>query len=154
MLVAASAALAPELPDHTRTHDEMSQRAIHKYVEVHNIQELPYVPVHDVSYRHIPTPELVSDAMQLARGPQGNGGLFIGWAHNRLPSEQAVYFSTLVRPDDPLGHRMGLIEKIALVLWRKARFSTAATMINIDTIQDMGAQWDFQPLEHVFTRTY
>ena len=128
------------------TPGDVFDAALARYIAIHHNQDVLFEP-HPVDlehYRRMHIPNLQSEALRLG---QERGVLYIGRTQDRLPSTHAVYFSTLIRPTDQLGHDMNLGNKVALALWRKGL--QGLELLDIDAFTNHGVEWPLKPFRRV-----
>ena len=96
-------------------------------------------------------PNLKEDAWKLAQEEgKVKGAMLIGVRGNQSTGSRAIWFSTLIHPDDYLGWEMGLADGVALAFWRLDQ--NGKKLLTIDVITNHDISWAMEDLDKVVQR--
>ncbi|KAJ1023578.1 hypothetical protein NDA16_003195 [Ustilago loliicola] len=124
--------------------EAMWKHAYKRYINLHMNQHIEFEPRDGDLHRYKRIRDLEWKALEIGRE---RGVLFVGKTQGRLPHQNALFFSTLIRPGDPLGQSMNLQNKVALALFKKDLKGTR--LIDLDTMTHNGVNWPLKPFRDV-----
>lgn len=75
------------------------------------------------------------------------GAIKIGVRGSRAQGNRAIWFTTIVHPEDSVGKEMDLQHKLALILWRQEAYRKS--LLWIDMVPIRGVHWGLQDLNTV-----
>lgn len=96
-------------------------------------------------------PNLKEDAWKLAEEEgKVKGAMLVGVRGDHSTGTRAIWFSTVIHPDDHLGWEMGLRDKVALAFRRLDH--NGKKLLSIDLLTDHGISWAMDDLDKVLQR--